>query len=97
MRWRWLTTIVLATALASPSAATVAQEPATAAGVLDESAPPGENYDRADFRFWMPPGVTTARAFQVATMFWTGTTMEAAFADDGSMHTDTVIVPPLPV
>lgn len=65
MRWRWLTTIVLATALASPSAATVAQEPATAAGVLDESAPPGENYDRADFRFWMPPGATTARAIVV--------------------------------
>ena len=57
--------------------------------------------------YWLEPmllappkkrfGCTTVRAFQVATMFWTGVTMEAAFADDGSIHTDTVIVPPPPV
>jgi hypothetical protein len=42
-------------------------------------------------------GEAATRAFHVATMFWTGTTMSAALAEAGSMQTDTLSVPPLPV
>jgi poly(3-hydroxybutyrate) depolymerase len=33
----------------------------TAGTVLDESAPPGPNYDKAEFRLWMPPGSASVR------------------------------------
>src|SRR3954469_15262083 len=34
-------------------------------GVLDESAPPGNNYDKAEFRFWAPKTSTPLRAIVV--------------------------------
>jgi hypothetical protein len=42
-------------------------------------------------------GEATARAFQVATMFCTGTIIDAALAEVGSMQTETLRVPPVPV
>lgn len=33
--------------------------------VLEEAAPPGANYDKAEFRFWAPPGAGTLRAVLV--------------------------------
>src|SRR6185312_6397015 len=39
--------------------AALAQAAATTpVGVLDDSVPPGNNYDKAQFRFWAPAGVT---------------------------------------
>ena len=35
------------------------------AQVLDETIPPGANFDKADFRFWMPPGVDKVRGVVV--------------------------------
>jgi poly(3-hydroxybutyrate) depolymerase len=37
----------------------------TPAGMLDETIPPGINYDKADFRFWNPPGVSSLRGVLV--------------------------------
>src|SRR5262249_23183016 len=34
---------------------------------LDESVPPGENYDKAEFRLWMPQGLSSVRAIVVLT------------------------------
>jgi poly(3-hydroxybutyrate) depolymerase len=31
-------------------------------GAIDESAPPGANFDKAAFRLWLPPGIGKARA-----------------------------------
>jgi hypothetical protein len=49
----------------------------------------------------LPPknrfGDAETRAFQVATMFWTGITIEVALLEVGSMHTETLSVPPEPV
>jgi poly(3-hydroxybutyrate) depolymerase len=40
--------------------------PSTAsAQVLDETIAPGQNFDKADFRFWMPSGVAQVRAVVV--------------------------------
>jgi poly(3-hydroxybutyrate) depolymerase len=64
MRHAGSATVALAAILALTSAAPVAQQPAPA-GVLDDAAPPGANYDKAEFRFWMPPGAATARAIVV--------------------------------
>lgn len=64
MRWRVLAAIAVAAVLAAPPAATRAQQPA-APGVLDETVPPGANYDKAEFRFWMPPAAAAARAIVV--------------------------------
>jgi poly(3-hydroxybutyrate) depolymerase len=64
MRYARSATVALAAILALTSAAPVAQQPAPA-GVLDEAAPPGANYDKAEFRFWIPPGAATARAIVV--------------------------------
>jgi poly(3-hydroxybutyrate) depolymerase len=64
MRYAGSATVALAAILALTSAAAVAQQPAPP-GVLDEAAPPGANYDKAEFRFWMPPGAATARAIVV--------------------------------
>jgi poly(3-hydroxybutyrate) depolymerase len=35
------------------------------AQVIDETIPPGPNFDKADFRFWMPAGVDKVRAVVV--------------------------------
>src|SRR5215831_1464815 len=43
----------------------VAAQPARAAATLDESAPPGANYDKAEFRFWYPDGAELLRAVVV--------------------------------
>ncbi|HYV98426.1 MAG TPA: hypothetical protein VE967_13275 [Gemmatimonadaceae bacterium] len=37
----------------------------TAAPTLDEAIPPGANFDKAEFRLWMPPGVDKVRAIAV--------------------------------
>lgn len=37
----------------------------TGAVVLDEAVPPGANYDKAEFRLWLPPDVGTVRAIAV--------------------------------
>ena len=42
-----------------------AARPAAAAATLDESAPPGANYDKAEFRFWYPDGAEPLRALVV--------------------------------
>src|SRR3569833_3652865 len=44
----------LAQAQAPRSAPPLQPDPST----LDEAAPPGANYDKAEFRFWAPEGVT---------------------------------------
>lgn len=35
------------------------------AGTLDDSVPPGANFDKAQFRFWTPPGAATLRGTMV--------------------------------
>ena len=65
-----LATACLIVAATSPRAA-VAQANAAAtgtsgtAGTIDETIPPGNNYDKADFRLWYPHDVTTLRAVLV--------------------------------
>jgi poly(3-hydroxybutyrate) depolymerase len=44
---------------------TILAQQAPAAGVLDETIAPGANYDKAEFRFWMPPAAAAARAIVV--------------------------------
>jgi poly(3-hydroxybutyrate) depolymerase len=34
---------------------------------MDESVPPGENFDKAEFRLWLPEGVPTVRAIVIMT------------------------------
>src|SRR5215831_8931930 len=43
----------------------VAAQPARAAATLDESAPPGANYDKAEFRFWYPDAAGPLRALVI--------------------------------
>jgi dienelactone hydrolase len=45
----------------------LAMAPASVAAqtMLDESLPPGQNYDHAEFRLWLPPGTPRARAVLV--------------------------------
>jgi poly(3-hydroxybutyrate) depolymerase len=43
-----------------------AQTPGVSAGTtLDETLPPGANFDKAEFRFWLPSGAKTVRALVV--------------------------------
>ena len=44
-------------------AALMSQTPAS--DVLDETVASGANYDKAEFRFWIPPGVASAKAIVV--------------------------------
>jgi poly(3-hydroxybutyrate) depolymerase len=53
-------TLLTALVIASPSMAQ-----STAATVLDETVAPGANYDKAEFRLWLPPGVPAVRAIAV--------------------------------
>ena len=57
-------TLLLAAILAVPVQGTTAQQPASS-GTLDEAAPPGANYDKAEFRLWIPPAAATVRAIVV--------------------------------
>jgi poly(3-hydroxybutyrate) depolymerase len=48
---------LVALSLPSPAVAQVsARAPSAGSAVLDDSVPPGDNYDKAQFRFWAPPG-----------------------------------------
>lgn len=40
-------------------------QPAPPGMTLDETVPPGANFDKAEFRFWLPAGATTIRALIV--------------------------------
>src|SRR5262252_2639658 len=43
----------------------VAGAQGSAASTLDDTIPPGANFDKAEFRFWAPPGVATLRGTMV--------------------------------
>jgi len=47
------------------TAAGAQTQPVPAGTMLDETLPPGANYDRAEFRFWLPPGAAAVRAIVV--------------------------------
>lgn len=56
-------TIVVAGWQGSPMRAQNANPPAPGGpGTIDESVPPGENYDKAEFRLWVPQGASTLDA-----------------------------------
>jgi len=58
--------LILAAALALSLGRLARAEPQTPpASDLDESVPPGDNYDKANFRLWFPPGVATFDAVLV--------------------------------
>jgi poly(3-hydroxybutyrate) depolymerase len=50
-------------ALAAIGSTAVAQT--SAASTLEDTIPPGANFDKAEFRFWAPPGVVTLRGTMV--------------------------------
>jgi hypothetical protein len=59
---RWISSMIVA--MLAAGSAVQAQD--LAAGVtLDETAPPGVNFDKAEFRFWLPADATTVRAVVV--------------------------------
>ena len=60
MRTRSLSHAVLGVLLVAFGAA-----PHAAAATLDESAPPGANYDQAEFRFWYPDSAGPLRALVI--------------------------------
>ena len=35
--------------------------------IMDESVPPGNNYDKAEFRLWLPEGLASVRAIVILT------------------------------
>jgi hypothetical protein len=45
----------------------VAQTQLPSSGTMDESVPPGNNYDKAEFRLWLPEGVAGLRAIVIMT------------------------------
>jgi poly(3-hydroxybutyrate) depolymerase len=53
-RWSQVACVAVVLAAIWPATRPIAQ---TAQNVLEESVPPGENYDKADFRLWYPSGV----------------------------------------
>jgi poly(3-hydroxybutyrate) depolymerase len=56
--------VILAAAIAALSAPSAgAQTPA--ATILEETVAPGHNYDKAEFKLWLPNGVATVRAIAV--------------------------------
>jgi len=59
---RWISSMIVAI-LATASAAQ-AQDRA-ASTTFDETVPPGANFDKAEFRFWLPAETTTVRAVLV--------------------------------
>ncbi|MGE5834681.1 MAG: hypothetical protein ACM4AI_09400 [Acidobacteriota bacterium] len=59
---RWISSMIVAIL----AAASAAQAQDLAAGMtLDETVPPGANFDKAEFRFWLPADATTVRAVVV--------------------------------
>lgn len=60
---RWSAVLVLATVLSAGLRAASAQQPLTS--TLDESIAPGANYDKAEFRLWMPPDAGRVQAIVV--------------------------------
>lgn len=62
-RWSRVACATIALAAVWPAARPTAQQ--TPQNLLEESVPPGENYDKADFRLWYPSGVTTFDAVLV--------------------------------
>jgi len=57
--------MIRALLIASFLAATVAAPPVAAAATLDESVPPGNNFDKAEFRFWYPDNAGPLRALVI--------------------------------
>src|SRR6185295_20310580 len=58
-------TLFVAALAASVIASRVVTAQMSASGLLEESAPPGANYENADFRLWLPPDARTIRAVLV--------------------------------
>ncbi len=50
-------------ALAALASVTRAQTPGS--GTLEDTIPPGVNFDKAEFRFWAPPGIASLRGTMV--------------------------------
>ena len=60
-----LVILVVAAALCVPAQGVFGQPASTTASTFDETIPPGANFDKAEFRLWLPPGTTTVRAVAV--------------------------------
>src|SRR5262245_1784088 len=56
-------TVMLAIAISCAAVALTAQTPAGA--IFDEAVPPGQNFDKAEFRLWLPPDTKTIEAIVV--------------------------------
>ena len=54
-----------ACALVLTTLAGIAPAQATKPGTLEDTIPPGANFDKAEFRFWTPPGAATLRGTMV--------------------------------
>jgi poly(3-hydroxybutyrate) depolymerase len=65
MTWIHLRAAIALVALASAAQSTVAVAQTSSSGLLEEAAPPGANYDKAEFRFWSPATAGTLRAVLV--------------------------------
>lgn len=52
---------LIVTTAAAATAPGVVRAQRAAGTVLDESTPPGANYEKAEFRVWMPPGSGSVR------------------------------------
>src|SRR5215471_991894 len=55
-------TTLMTFVLFSISTVSFAAETQTNTTALDETVPPGNNYDKAEFRLWLPSDITTVRA-----------------------------------
>jgi poly(3-hydroxybutyrate) depolymerase len=60
MKLRLTLAAIVAIAVTTPANAARAQ-----AAVIDDSIPPGANFDKAQFRLWVPPSVSSVRAVLV--------------------------------
>src|SRR5262245_61396736 len=56
---------LLLAAMLSPAAFVSAQTPAPSPGTLEETIPPGVNFDKAEFRFWAPKDAELLRGIVV--------------------------------
>jgi poly(3-hydroxybutyrate) depolymerase len=87
MRTRYHARLALAAALtllAPPFAAPIAAQSAAPASVLDDSVPPGANFDRAQFRLWLP---NTAGALRGALILVPGSNGDGrSMAEDSVWH-----------
>jgi poly(3-hydroxybutyrate) depolymerase len=62
---RSLSAVIVAGVIASWLGHPARAEQTTAVATLDESVPPGENFDKAEFRLWYPSGIPTFDAVLV--------------------------------